>query len=77
MKIRLIPPAFSAVGLIIGAYAGVWVAGLVEKIYAPSASSSEDLDFVFVVAMLLSCLVAGLVFSFVGFKIGKRLIRTN
>jgi hypothetical protein len=77
MKTRLVPPTLSAVGLIIGAYAGVWVAGLVEKIYAPSASSSDNLDFVFVIAMLLSCLVGGLVFSFVGFKIGKRLVRTK
>jgi len=53
------------------------MAGLVETVYAPSASSSEDLDFVFVIAMLFSCLIIGLLLSFAGFKIGKQIIRTK
>ena len=77
MKTRFIPPALSAVGLIIGVYAGVWMAGLVETVYAPSASSSEDLDFVFVITMLFSCLIIGLLLSFAGFKIGKQIIHTK
>jgi F0F1-type ATP synthase membrane subunit c/vacuolar-type H+-ATPase subunit K len=72
---KIIPLLFSFFGLAAGVYIGVWVAGFIEGAYSPYASGSDDLDYFFVTAMVISCFIIGLLFSFIGFKIGDRITR--
>ncbi len=41
------------------------------------ASGSDDLDSVFIAAMAISCTLMGLLFPFIGFKIGSWLARSK
>jgi uncharacterized membrane protein len=77
MKLKIIPPIFSVLGLICGLYTGVWVASFIEGIYSPYASGSDDLDSFFITAMAISCSLVGLLFSFAGFRIGNWLTRSK
>lgn len=72
MSMRLLAPSgCSVIGLAIGLYLGVWVAGFVERAYAPVASGSDELDAIFLLSMGIACITLGALFALMGYRLGK------
>jgi hypothetical protein len=64
---------FAVLGILIGVYFGVWLAGLIEHLYAPYASGSDKLDTVFVASMVMCCSALGIFLAIVGYRFGSYL----